>query len=171
MKKDDQNYPPLTENGLSCFIEATGWMELGAYSEVLDSLKTLPQEYQNHFDVLQLRWAAQHKLKNFSECKKIGAALVFHHKNLAESWTYYAQSFYNFKEYHKAYEVLQSVESQFKTNWHFAYDYACYHSLTQDFAGTEYWLKVARKYGGTKKINQMYVQDPDFIPYRQYTQS
>ena len=43
MKKEDQKYPPLTEQGLSCFVEATGWMELGAYSEVLESLKTLPQ--------------------------------------------------------------------------------------------------------------------------------
>ncbi|MDI9402001.1 MAG: hypothetical protein ACOX2U_08635 [Limisphaerales bacterium] len=171
MKKDTQKLALLTDSNASCFLEATGWMELGAYSEAESSLKSLPPEFHNYFDTLQLRWAIQYKLKNFSECKKIGAALVYHHKDQVESWTLYAQSFYNFKEYQKAYDILQSVESQFKKNWHFAYDFACYHSLNHDFEGTEHWLKIARKYGDAKRINQMYSQDPDFTPYRQHLRS
>ena len=82
-----------------------------------------------------------------------------------------AQSFYNQKQYQKAYETLQSVEKQFKNDWRFAYDYACYHSLTKRFDKVDYWLKVAKRKGDPKEVDKMFENDPDFKPYLRYLES
>ena len=62
-------------------------------------------------------------------------------------------------------------EKQFKNDWRFAYDYACYHSLTKRFEKVDYWLKVAKRKGDPKEVDKMFGNDPDFIPYQKYLES
>lgn len=171
MKANSHNPLPLHQPELTRFMEAVGWVELGNYQEALLSLDGLPQKVQDSFDVLRLRWSALYKLKDFEGCKEVGSFLISQYQNQLDSWMLYAQAYYNLKDYTKACEILKSVESQFAKDWHFAYDYACYLSLTHDFDATARWIKIAKKQGGAKKISQMIAQDSDFDPFRQFLES
>ena len=46
----------LDKNDLQLFVEAIGWMELGAFNESLNVLKELSQNAQENNDILKLHW-------------------------------------------------------------------------------------------------------------------
>ena len=102
------------------------------------------------------------------QCQFIGNLLTQKYPNLVESWVLYAQSYYGESNYEKAFEILSSVREQFSLDWHFAYDYACYHSLTNRFKDIPFWIETAKRQGDPKKINDMFKNDMDFTPYRNY---
>ncbi len=158
----------LDKNDLQLFVEAIGWMELGAFNESLNVLKELSQNAQENNDILKLHWHLRYKLHDYRQCQFIGNLLTQKYPNLVESWVLYAQSYYGESNYEKAFEILSSVREQFSLDWHFAYDYACYHSLTNRFKDIPFWIETAKRQGDPKKINDMFKNDMDFTPYRNY---
>lgn len=178
MKKDiptpnsDPSLPPSLENpSLTYFIEAVGWMELGNYKEALISVNQIEDKYSLRFEVMALKWSILYKLGRYRKCKDISLDLTIFHNNNVDSWMMMAQSFYNQKQYQEAFETLQAVERRFKNDWRFAYDYACYHSLTKRFDKVDHWLKVAKLKGDPKEVDKMFENDPDFKPYKEYLES
>lgn len=178
MKKDtpspdtEPELPPFSENpSMTFFLEAIGWMELGNGKEALSSIEQIVDKYAIRFEVLALKWSILYKLGRYKKCKDVSYFLTLFHSANVDSWMMHAQSFYNQKQYQKAYETLQSVEKQFKNDWRFAYDYACYHSLTKRFEKVDYWLKVAKRKGDPKEVDKMFENDPDFKPYLKYLES
>lgn len=168
---NDDTIQHLPENEILIFTEAIGWIELHAPEEALRTVREISPSYQKHFAVLRLKWIILHQLKRFDECKTAGDSLISLYPDQLDSWMLYAQSFYIVKDYHQALLTLKTVEKTFATNWHFAYDYACYHSLTNDFDGTKRWLALAKEHGDPKKIEKMFKNDSDFAPYRQFLRS
>ncbi|MBO7107176.1 MAG: tetratricopeptide repeat protein [Verrucomicrobia bacterium] len=168
---DPSQQPFMEGPSRTYFIEAVGWMELGNYEEALHSVSQIVDKYVVRFEVLALKWSILYKLGRKKECKDTSQFLTLFHSARVDSWMMRAQSFYNQKQYQKAYETLHSVEKQFKNDWRFAYDYACYHSLTKRFDKVEYWIKVASRKGDPKEVDKMFQTDPDFKPYKKYLES
>ena len=126
----------LDKSDLQLFVEAIGWMELGAFNEALNVLKELSQNAQENNDILKLHWHLRYKLHDYPQCQFIGNLLTQKYPNLVESWVLYAQSYYGESNYEKAFEIFSYLHDNgiLESCYYLGYMYEHGDGVEQDIA-------------------------------------
>jgi len=151
--------PPDTHH----FSAAIGWLELGLPAESRAELALITPALQDHPDVLEARWLVAAEEKQWEEGLQIARALLRQAPKRSSGWLHQAYALRRCPDgsVAKAWDALLPAFDRFPKEPIIPYNLSCYACQMQQLATARLWIKRAAAIGGTEKIKQMALQDPD----------
>jgi tetratricopeptide (TPR) repeat protein len=145
---------------------AEGWLGLGSWTEAQKELDAIVSPAQGHPRVLQLRWAVSAAHKDWLAGLEVAAALIQCAPDDASGWVHRSYCLHELKRTQEARDNLLRVVDQFKSDTTIRYNLACYECQLGRLDQALTWLQKACTLGGTRRISQMALADPDLEPLR-----
>jgi predicted Zn-dependent protease len=158
--------PQLSQTQRRHLEAAEGWLGLGSWAEAQKELEAIIPPAQNHPQVLQIRWAICAARKDWPEALEIAATLIQSAPEDPSGWVHRSFCLHELKRTHEARDNLLRVIDQFKSDTTIHYNLACYECQLGQFEQARSWLQKAYALGGTRRISQMALADPDLEPLR-----
>jgi Flp pilus assembly protein TadD len=146
---------------------AMGWLLLDNASEALLELNKIQAEYQNHPDVLELRWTLQATQADWTACLRTGQALVEIAPDRVSGWIHRAYALRRATDggLTLAWEALLPAADQFPDETIIPYNLACYACQQGDLATARDWLqrawRTADRAGEKSKWIELALHDAD----------
>lgn len=139
---------------------AQGWLELENTTEAIKELGQIAAEFQEHSDVLEIRWAIEAKRFCWDECVRIATQLTHHAPDRSSGWIHRSFALHELKRTQEAYELLLPSLSQFKGIWTIPYNLACYQCQLGQKASAMEFYSQALEMGG-ESVRDMALADVD----------
>jgi Flp pilus assembly protein TadD len=149
------------------FQAATGWMELGNRKEASAELDKIAAAFQDHPEVLAMRWTIFAELEEWEGARGVAQVLVQKFPDQPSSWINLAYATRRTRDggLEKAREVLLPAAARFQKDATIPYNLACYASQFGRLDEAWDWLRIAaRAAGKSEVIKQMALKDPDLKP-------
>jgi predicted Zn-dependent protease len=148
----------------SLYLEAAkGWYMLGDLTEARRELDALHRTFQEHPDVLEVRFAIASKEKQWTECMEISAALLSVAPHRPTSWINCAVTLHELKQTQEAWDALYTVREKFPEVSTIPYNLACYACQLGRMEVSRKYLRKALSKGG-KLLRTFAMEDPDLKP-------
>jgi hypothetical protein len=145
-------------------------MELSNSAEAFSELDQISLEWQQHPDVLHMRWQIHRKSSHWQNCLELAQAFAQLAPKDPRAWTSLAQTFYYNKQVQEAYDLAVSKITTFPAYWPLYYDAACYACLTGRLAQARQFLQLAATLGNEAEVKLLAAQDPDLEMLREESQ-
>lgn len=143
---------------------ATGWIELGNYSEAAVELAGVSSEHNGHPEILRLKWEiAAHGLL-WSDCIDIGFALVRREPDRLEHWLKLARSFRMTSQIRDAYDLLWPLANRFDQSPVLFFELARYACLLEQPERARHWFSLARTLTADDALFDQAKLNTDFDP-------
>lgn len=145
---------------------ALGWLELGNVSEARAELALLDPAWQEHPDVLEVRWHLCAEEKRWGEGLQVARALVERAPERSTGWLHQAYALRRVPEGNVklAWEALLPAFDKFPREAIISYNLSCYACQMAQLDAARTWLKRAVIIGGKNKIKRMALEDSDLQP-------
>src|ERR1700754_3280404 len=105
---------------------AQGWLDLGMPAEAVAELKQIAPKFQEHPEVLELRWQICAKANEWHRCVEVANVLVTRAPKRASGWIHRSYALHELKQTREAFEALLPALTRFPENWLVQYNLACY---------------------------------------------
>jgi len=156
---------PLDAPDIHHLSAAQGWLELGNAGEASRELDRITSEYQEHPDVLDIRWATEAMQLNWDECVRLATLLTHRAPGRSAGWIHRSFALHELKRTQEAFELLLPALSIFHDIWVIPYNLACYQcQLGQLEPALEYYAR-ALEIGG-EPVRDMALADDDLETVR-----
>lgn len=145
---------------------AEGWLELGNIAEANAELARIDVAFQNHPEVLQMRWAICVEEKNWPTALEVARVLMEVAPEASVGWLHRAYAIRRVPEggLQAAWDVLFPALEKFPESSIIPYNLACYACQMQQMAQARALLRRAVKVGGKAQIKQLALDDSDLEP-------
>jgi len=145
---------------------ATGWLGLGNPGEAKAELEKIGAAFQNHPDVLELRWWICAEQDRWQEGLQIARSLLHHAPERSSGWLHQAYALRRVPEGNvkAAWKALLPAFDKFPKESIISFNLSCYACQMELLDAARVWLKRALVLGGKTKIKQMALRDPDLKP-------
>lgn len=145
---------------------AVGWLGLDQPGEAAVELAMISDKYQEHPDVLEVRWVICAQRKRWESALSAAQRLVQRAPERSSGWLHQAYALRRLPEggLQKAWEALLPAYSRFPKEATIAYNLSCYACQLQELNEARIWFRRALKIGGKEKIKGMALDDPDLQP-------
>src|SRR5436190_8436973 len=151
------------------YLEAAkGWIILGDLKEANRELDRIPREFQNHADVLEVRFTIYAKARKWVVCMELAAAMLDLAPERPTAWINSAQTLHRLKQTKDAWNALYAVQERFPKVPAIAYNLACYACSLGRVADSRKWLRKAFELGGAE-FKKMARTEADLEPLRNKT--
>ena len=157
------NLEPPDSHYLSAAI---GWLELGLPRESEGELERISKEYQQHPDVLEVRWVICAEAKRWETALEVARALLRKAPSRSSGWLRHAYSLRRASRngLRQAWEALLPAYDKFPEEATIPYNLSCYACQLEHLEEARTWLRRALKTGDRTKIKQMALADTDLQP-------
>jgi hypothetical protein len=151
--------PPDTHH----FSAAIGWLELGNLEEARAELAHISSGWQEHPDVLEVRWAVAAEAKCWEEGLQVAQALLRAAPERSSGWLHQAYALRRAPGggVQKAWDALLPGFDKFPKEPTIPFNLACYACQLRQLEAARDWLKRAVAVGGKEKIKRMALSDSD----------
>jgi len=155
-----QKLEPPELHSLSAGI---GWLELGNLAEAKAALGEIGPAYQNHPDVLELRWAICASEEKWSDALQIARTLLHHAPERSSGWLHQAYALRRVPEgtVKSAWTALLPAFDKFPREFIICYNLSCYACQMKQLDAARVWFKRALVLGGKDRVKRMGLEDPD----------
>ena len=145
---------------------AIGWLELGNPAEAKAELDRIRPAYQQHPEVLEVRWLLCAEQKDWVLALSVAGALLQVAPDKPSGWLHRAYALRRIPggSVQKAWEALLPAAEKFPKEVLIAYNLACYACQMNHLAEARTWLKKAIKIAGRDKVIALALNDADFEP-------
>lgn len=142
---------------------ALGWLELGLPAEATRELDALPEEWQKHPDVLELRWAVLAAQRRWDDALPVAEALIEVAPERTSGWLHraYAMRRATTGGLDKAWAALRPAVDRFPREALIPYNLACYACQLNRLDEARDWLRRALELGERAQLKQMALGDSD----------
>lgn len=162
MTEDHHQHPRLSTSDALVLRAAWGWLELGDFESAFEETADISPEYQNHPEVLRLRFDVYAKRKSFDACRETGVVLMEIAPAWAQSVLCYCRSVHWLGKSEEAYQLMSKHTTELPSNWEMVYDLACYAAMTERLAEAKQLLQSAYALVPDSSGLRAYaLQDPD----------
>jgi predicted Zn-dependent protease len=142
-------------------VATTGWLELGSWREAQVELGHIPAEFQEHPDVLRVRWAVCAEANEWARAIEAAQKLAEVAPEDSFGCIHHAFALHELKRTREAWEVLLPVAEKFPKEFLIRYNLACYACQMGMKEDALRWLEAAIKLAGKEEIKSMALKDPD----------
>jgi len=144
-------------------LAAIGWLELGDVAEAKAEMALIGAAFQNHPDVLELRWLICAEQKLWPEALQIARSLLHHAPDRSSGWLHQAYALRRVPEgsVRQAWTALLPAFDKFPGEATICYNLSCYACQMKQMEAARVWLKRALVIGGKEKMKRMALEDPD----------
>ena len=149
------------------FNAAQGWLGLGNVVEADHELQLIAPHFQQHPDVLELRWQVYAKARNWPACVEVAEHLVKNSPEIPQGWIHRSYALHEMRMTREALESLLPAVSKFPKEWLIHYNLACYCCRLRQFDRTMSHLKEACKLGDAQEVKKMAIADTDLTEIRE----
>lgn len=148
---------------LSC---AAGWVELGNTEEAEKELGSLGPAWQQHPDVLEVRWMIRARQERWEDALQIARSLLHAAPERVSGWIHQAYALRRAPRggLAAAWDVLRPATGRFPQEPIVAYNLSCYACQMQRLDESRSWLKRAMALGGKEEIRKQALADEDLKP-------
>jgi len=145
---------------------AIGWLGLGNLAEAKVELAQIKAPYQNHPDVLELRWLICAQEKRWADGLQIARQLIHSAPDRASGWLNQAYALRRVPDgsIRQAWTALLPAFDKFPKEATISYNLSCYACQMSQLDAARVWIKRAAVIGGKEIIKKMALQDPDLEP-------
>jgi hypothetical protein len=142
---------------------AIGWMGLGNLAEAKAELAAIGPAYQNHPEVLELRWSISAAEEKWSDALQIARSLLHHAPELSSGWLHQAYALRRVPEgsIKSAWTALLPAFDKFPREPIICFNLSCYACQMKQLDAARVWLKRAMVLGGKEQVKRMAMEDPD----------
>src|SRR5687767_6305654 len=106
------------------FAAAIGWLELGNKSEAEQELKHISRDFQEHPDVLELRWTVAADEHDWERCADLAADMIRIAPNREFGWIHRSYSLHELKRTQEAWDALLPAANIFPEQFLIPYNLA-----------------------------------------------
>ncbi len=154
--------PPETHH----LSAAMGWLGLGNVGEAQVELERIGPGFQNHPDVLELRWCMCAEQQRWEDGLQIARSLLHHAPERSSGWLHQAYALRRVPEgsVKAAWKALLPAFDKFPQESIISFNLSCYACQMRQLDAARVWLKRALVIGGKSKIKKMALQDADLEP-------
>lgn len=147
-------------------LAAVGWVELGNLAEAKAELAQIDPAFQNHPDVLEVRWLIAAEEKQWDQGLLFAHALLESAPERASGWLHQAYALRRVTGggIQKAWEALLPAFEKFPGAEIIAYNLSCYACQMQQLDTARLWLKRSLSIGDKERIIQRALEDVDLAP-------
>ena len=140
-----------------------GWMELGNSTEARSELRSLPEEYKDRPEVLDVEWVLDAEARDWASALKVAERLVEIAPENPSGWLHRAYALRRVPEggLRKAAEVLRPAVDHFPKEPIIPCNLSCYACQCGDLEDARRWLKKACACGKKGRIKLMALADND----------
>jgi hypothetical protein len=158
--------PPLDPPDTHYLSAALGWLGLGRPDEARGELALIRADWQEHPDVLEVRWLICADERQWEEGLQVARLLVEKAPQRATGWLHQAYALRRVPEGNikRAWEALLPVCDKFPKEPIIPYNLSCYACQMQLLDEARAWLQRALKLGGKDNLKPMALADPDLEP-------
>jgi Flp pilus assembly protein TadD len=145
---------------------AMGWLGLGNVAEAKAELARLSDAWQNHPDVLEIRWEILASEEKWQEALQIARALVHGAPERSSGWLHQAYALRRIPDgsVKQAWKALLPAFDMFPKEPTICYNLSCYACQLNLLDAARVWLKRAVVIGGKDQIKRMARVDLDLEP-------
>lgn len=151
----------------SHFVNAAlGWLELGLPGEAAAELDHLPDRWQTHPDVLEVRWAIVAAQQRWDAALEVATALMQTAPSRPTGWLHRAYALRRAPTggLKQAWNALLPAAERFPREALIPYNLSCYACQMQRLGDARTWLRRALAAGNAAHVKQMALQDKDLQP-------
>ena len=143
-----------------------GWLELGSNREARAELESLPAQYQNTVEVLDVWWLLHAREGDWEKALEVADRFLEIAPESAAGWLHraYALRRTTGGGLQKAAEVLLGAVEKFPRESTIPYNLACYACQLGKLEEARGWLKEARRRQNKKQIKTLALADSDLEP-------
>ncbi len=142
---------------------ALGWLGLGNPAEAEAELAQVSAGWQQHPDVLEVRWLVCAEQGKWTEGLQAARALIHAAPDRASGWLHQAYALRRVPggSVQEAQAALLPAHSQFPKEAIIPYNLSCYACQLGQLLEARDWLKKAIAIGGDLSVKKMALEDPD----------
>ena len=162
-----RSYPPLAPPDTHCFAAAAGWLGLGNPREAEAELDAIRPEFQQHPDVLDVRWVVCAGQDNWPAALRVAQELLATAPDLPAGWLHRSYALRRLPEgggVEAAWNALLPAYPQFPQEQIIPYNLACYACLLGKLDEARDWFHRALKTGDAPRLCAMALGDEDLQP-------
>jgi hypothetical protein len=157
---------PLPPPEIHFLNAAEGWLGLDVPHEARVELDAIAPEFQNHPDVLEMRWQLHTRLENWEDALHVAQLELQHKPEDSAGWLHHAYALRRASRggLVMAWGALLPAAQKFPKEPVIAYNLACYACQLKQMETAREWLERAVKVGGREEICKMALADDDLKP-------
>ena|SRR5882724_10638609 len=122
-------------------LAAQGWLELGNLPEAAHELEQINTAWQEHPEVLEIRWQIHARSKSWDECVRVAAAMIRANPTSAVGWIHRSYALHELQRTAEARDGLLSVVKLFPDELTILYNLACYECTLGNLPKAREWLE------------------------------
>jgi Flp pilus assembly protein TadD len=155
--------PLLEPPDIHYLSAALGWLGLNNPAEAKAELASIGAAYQNHPDVLEVRWLICADEERWDEGLQVARTLLHTAPERCSGWLHQAYALRRVTEggVKKAWQALLPAFDRFPKESIICYNLSCYACQMQQLEAARVWLKRALVIGGKEAVKRMALADPD----------
>ena len=155
-----QRVPPPDSHHLNA---ALGWMELGAHADAVGELKFIRPKYEQHPDVLEVRWAVHAAARDLNAAVEAARLLVQRAPGRSTGWLHQAYALRRATDggVEQALRALLPAVDKFPTEPVIPFNLSCYACQMNRLDEARLWLDRAFKVGKQSELKSMALTDED----------
>ncbi len=146
---------------------AQGWLELGNAAEAEAELRLISQEFQDHPEIMEMRWQVLAQLKRWPECLGLAVELLKIAEGKSASWIHRAYAMHEMGDTLGAMNALIPALARFPDSWLVRYNLACYYCRLNKREEALSILEQAIRLGDVGNVKSMALNDPDLLEIRE----
>lgn len=120
---------------------AAGWLELGNPSAANDELDQIAVAFQEHPEVLEVRWHVCARAGRWDAAVDAAGSLVRHHPDRPDAWVHRSYALHELRRTQEALDQLLPVADRFAEVWIIPYNLACYCAQLGRLPEARAWLQ------------------------------
>ncbi len=145
---------------------AIGWLMLGNPAEAMAELDGMGDEFKQHPDYLEVKWAVLAQEKDWIRALPVAHALVRDFPERVTGWLHFSYALRRVPEggLEAAWNALLPASEKFPKEVIVLYNLACYACQMGRLDDARQWLRRALKAGPKDKVKLMALADGDLTP-------
>jgi len=145
---------------------AGGWLGLGNTVEAEAELGHIGAAWQNHPDVLEVRWALRAAQQRWDDALQLARSLLHAAPERASGWIHqaYALRRSTLGGIEQAWDALMPAVRKFPGEATIPYNLSCYACQLRRLRDARMWLRRAMKIGGNNFVKRQALADSDLQP-------
>jgi tetratricopeptide (TPR) repeat protein len=149
---------------------ASGWLDLGLLDDAAAELAALPEDIQEHQEVLSVLWELYAKRKDWAAALATAQSLLASDSESPNGWIKQSYSLHELKRTQEAWNELVLVAPKFPNVSEIPYNLACYACQLGRLEQARRYLiearRVVEKEGNARRFREIALADPDLAPMR-----
>ena len=163
LSRDVQTLEPPDSHHLN---HAIGWLGLGCVVDARAELAQISPEWQEHPEVLEVRWMLLAQEKQWDEALTVARREMVVMPEESSGWLHCAYALRRIADggLAQAWDALLPAVKLFPQEPVIPYNLACYACQLERMADAWQWFQRALKVGNKASLKQMALADPDLKP-------